>query len=107
MQKETVENGRIMPSCMAFLNNAHTCNRMAEYSSAETSTSSNFSCRSHSAYTSEVESDAEANRVKLAWAHKWSLCQIGPGVTKCDKILCGDVDRAARNNVNKSRSYAA
>ena len=59
-----VENGGIMPCCMAFLNNAHTC-RMAESSSAETSTSSNFSGSSHSAnfsaYTSEVESDSEVN----------------------------------------------
>ena len=42
-----------------------TCNRMAESSSAETTTSSNFSGSSHStnfsAYTSEAESDSEAN----------------------------------------------
>ena len=42
-----------------------TCNRMAESSSAETSTGSHFSGSNHStnfcAYTSEVESDSEVN----------------------------------------------
>ena len=40
-----------------------TCNRMAESSSAETTTSSNFSGSSTNfcAYTSEAESDSEAN----------------------------------------------
>ena len=75
MREQMVENGGIMPRCMAFLNNTHPCNRMAESSSAETSlvprpfaetsTSSNFSGSSHStnfsAYTSEVESDSQAN----------------------------------------------
>ena len=35
------------------------------------------------------------------------IVQNGPGETKCSKILCGDVDRAVHNNVDKSRSYAA
>ena len=54
-----------------------TCNRMAVSSSAETSTSNNFSVSSHStnfsAYTSEVESGSEANSSE---AGPWSLCWI-------------------------------
>ena len=31
---------------------------------------------------------------------------VGPGVTKCDKFLCGDVNQVARNNADRRRLYA-
>ena len=64
MRELTVKWGK-MPCCVAFLNNAHTaCNRMAESSSADTRTSSNFSDSSHSINFNAYTSDFEVNSIE-------------------------------------------
>ena len=67
-------------STCAFMTYSSGEGGLAESSSAETSISSNFSGSSHStnfsAYTSEVESDSEANSSEAGLSSQVSLCWI-------------------------------
>ena len=76
---------------------------MAESSSAETSTNSNFSGSSHStnfsAYTSEVESDSEANSSEAG--------PSSPVVFLLDRLKCLTLMAFfSKNNQNKSKELS-